>query len=224
MSYDPVDTTDSRTVTWTVADENIVSIEKQGEHGQKAVITAKNGGTTTVTAKVGKYTKTATITVRIPMTEVKLNLEQNEMTLHKGEATQITTHYLPKNTTDRIEPVWTSEDESIAVVEDGMIIAKGVEVNYSLENMARFTYEEDNTTTAITNMQTDESSFKLNGESLLFPALKTNSTVSVYSLNGVLVFKKTIKQDGEYAFSLSNLNAGVYMVNVNGLTYKIVKR
>ena len=107
---------------------------------------------------------------------------------------------------------------------DLVIIAKGVEVNYSLENMARFTYEEDNTTTAITNMQTDESSFKLNGESLLFPALKTNSTVSVYSLNGVLVFKKTIKQDGEYAFSLSNLNAGVYMVNVNGLTYKIVKR
>ena len=62
------------------------------------------------------------------------------------------------------------------------------------------------------------------GESLLFPALKANSTVSVYSLNGTLVFKKTIHQNGEYAFPLSNLNAGVYMVNVNGLTYKIMKR
>ena len=107
---------------------------------------------------------------------------------------------------------------------DLVITAKGVEVNYSLENMARFTYEEDNTTTAITNLQTGESPFKLNGESLLFPALKANSTVAVYSLNGTLVFKKTVRQNGEYAFPLSNLNAGVYIVNVKGLSYKIIKR
>lgn len=106
---------------------------------------------------------------------------------------------------------------------DLVITANGVEVNYTLENMARFTYE-DNASTVITNLQTDESSFKINGEYLLFPALKANSTVSVYSLNGTLVFKKTVRQNGEYAFPLSNLNAGVYMVNVNGLTYKIVKR
>ena len=106
---------------------------------------------------------------------------------------------------------------------DLVITANGVEVNYTLENMARFTYE-DNTSTGITNLQTDESTFKLDGESLLFPALKANSTVSVYSLNGTLVFKKNVCQNGEYAFPLSNLNAGVYMVNVNGLTYKIVKR
>lgn len=106
---------------------------------------------------------------------------------------------------------------------DLVITSNDVEVNYNLENMARFTYE-DSTSTAITNLRTDESSFKLNGESLLFPALKANSTVSVYSLNGALVFKKTIRQNGEYAFPLSNLNTGVYMINVNGLSYKIVKR
>lgn len=106
---------------------------------------------------------------------------------------------------------------------DLVITSNGIEVNYNLENMARFTYE-DNTATAITNLQTNESPFKLTGESLLFPALKENSTVSVYSLNGTLVFKKTVRQNGEYAFPLSNLNAGVYMVNVNGLTYKIVKK
>lgn len=106
---------------------------------------------------------------------------------------------------------------------DLVITANGVEVNYNLEKMARFTYE-DNTSVAITNLQTDESLFKLDGESLLFPALKANSTVSVYSLNGTIVFKKTVRKNGEYAFPLSNLNAGVYMVNVNGLTYKIVKK
>ena len=106
---------------------------------------------------------------------------------------------------------------------DLVITANGIEVNYTLENMARFTYE-SNSESAIRNLQTDEQVFKLDGESLLFPNLKANSTVSVYSLNGSLVFKKTIRQNGEYTFSLSNLNTGVYMVNVNGLTYKVVKR
>ena len=117
-----------------------------------------------------------------------------------------------------------AEKPKVTITETDLVItANGVEVNYTLENMARFTYE-DNTSTSITNLQTDESTFKLDGESLLFPALNANSTVSVYSLNGTLVFKKTVRQNGEYAFPLSNLNAGVYMVNVNGLTYKIVKR
>ncbi len=106
---------------------------------------------------------------------------------------------------------------------DLVITANGVEVDYTLDNMARFTYE-DSISMAITNLQTDESTFKLDGEFLLFPALKANSTVSVYSLSGTLVFKKTVRQNGEYAFALSSLNSGVYMINVNGLTYKIVKR
>lgn len=106
---------------------------------------------------------------------------------------------------------------------DLVIISNGVEVNYTLENMARFTYE-SNDNTAITNLQTNEYPFKLDGEALLFPTLKANTTVSVYALNGTLVFKKTVRQDGEYALPLSDLNVGVYMINVNGLTYKIVKR
>lgn len=117
-----------------------------------------------------------------------------------------------------------AEKPKITFTETDLIItAKGVEVSYALGNMARFTYE-SNDGTSIVNLQSDESPFKLSGESLLFPALKVNTTVSIYTPNGTLVFKKTVRQDGEYAFPLSNLNAGVYIVNVNGLTYKIVKR
>lgn len=117
-----------------------------------------------------------------------------------------------------------AEKPKVTFTETDLVITTyGVEVNYPLENMARFTYE-TNDESAIVNLQTEESPFKINGESLLFPALKANSTVSVYSLNGTQVFRKTIRQNGEYAFPLSYLNAGVYMVNVNGLTYKIVKR
>ena len=106
---------------------------------------------------------------------------------------------------------------------DLVIKANGVEVNYALDKMARFTYEAKNSS-AIRNLQTDEVCFKLDGESLLFPSLKANSTVSLYTLGGTQVFKKIIQEPGEYSFPLSSLNTGIYMVNVNGLTYKIVKR
>lgn len=117
-----------------------------------------------------------------------------------------------------------AENPKVTFTETDLVItANGVEVNYSLQNMVRFTYS-NNTSTAITNLETDESTLKLNGESLLFPALKANSTVSVFSLNGTLVFKKTVHQSGEYSFPLSNMNAGIYIINVNDLTYKIIKK
>lgn len=117
-----------------------------------------------------------------------------------------------------------AEKPTITFEESDMIItSNGVEVKYALENMARFTYEKSSTT-GITNLNNGESSFKLDGESILFPSLKANSTVSVYTVNGTLVLQETVHSDGEYSFPILSLNTGVYIVNVNGLTYKIVKR
>ena len=117
-----------------------------------------------------------------------------------------------------------AENPKVTFTETDLVITtKGVEVNYALENMARFTYENE-IVTAVTNLQTGALSLKLDGESLLFPALSANSTVSLYSLNGTLIFSKTVRKAGEYSFPLSGLNTGVYVVTVNGLTYKIVKR
>lgn len=130
--------------------------------------------------------------------------------------------------------VWAKDGTKVAYVladkpkvtftETEMVItSNGIEVNYALEKMSRFTFE-NSTMTGITNLNNGKTSLKLERESLLFPSLKANSTVSVYSANGTLVFKQTVRKDGEYSFPISNLNAGIYMVNVNGLTYKIMKR
>lgn len=117
-----------------------------------------------------------------------------------------------------------AEQPKITFTETDLVIkTNGIEVNYVLDKMARLTYESGEET-AIRNLKSDEVFFKLDGESLLFPNLKANSTVSLHALNGALVFRRTIQADGVYSFPLSNLNAGVYIVTVNGLTYKIVKR
>jgi hypothetical protein len=117
-----------------------------------------------------------------------------------------------------------TEEPKVTFTETDLIITTtNVEVNYTLDNMARFTYESDENVNLI-DIKTEEMVFKLRGESLLFPALKANSTVSVYSLNGTLVLKKNIQVTGEYFFPLATLNTGVYVVTVNGISYKVVKK
>ena len=103
-----------------------------------------------------------------------------------------------------------------------MINSTTVSVSYDLESMAKFTYENIDDS-GIKNIENDKaSSFKFDGEMLLFPSLKAGSTVSIHSLSGVLVFNRTIESAGDYSLPLTNLDKGVYLVSVDGLTYKIV--
>ena len=116
------------------------------------------------------------------------------------------------------KPIVTFSETSL------MINSTTVSVNYDLEDMAKFTYE-DSESQGIKNIENDkESSFKFDGEMLLFPSLKAGSKVAIHNLGGVLVFSRVIEAAGDYSFPISHLDKGVYVVSVDGLTYKIVKR
>jgi len=95
-----------------------------------------------------------------------------------------------------------------------------MEINYPLDQMAKFTYE-TREEMAVRDINTDQTMFVLNEESLLFLNLKPNNHVGLYTISGQAVFSRTISSYGEYAFPLSQLTRGVYLVQVNGLTYKI---
>lgn len=116
-----------------------------------------------------------------------------------------------------------AEKPKLTFTESELVVkTDNIEVTYALEKMSRFTYE-SGSITGITDLRTD-TPFSLINEALVFPALPANSMVSVYSLNGSPVFKKTVRTAGEYAFPLSGLNTGIYLINVNGVTYKIIKK
>ena len=106
---------------------------------------------------------------------------------------------------------------------DLIISADNVNVAYPLQDMATIVYE-TGIESGIIDLQTEEPLFQLVGETLLFHAQNTINTISIYSISGNNILTKTIPQDVEYAFPLSQLTYGVYIVKLNGLTYKIVKR
>ena len=95
---------------------------------------------------------------------------------------------------------------------------------YPLSDMVRFTYEGVKIPSGITDIDTGEKVFSLTGDALVFSSLPEDSELRIYSVSGMLVFNKKVEQAGEYSFSLAGLAAGTYVVNVNGSTYKILKR
>ena len=113
VTYNPENTTDDKTVTWEVADTNIVTIDETGK------ITPVNAGTTTITAKVGEKTATTTVTVVIPLESINLN--ETDKKLLKNETLDLSVIYNPEDTTDDKTVEWSSTDEKVAKVEDGKV-------------------------------------------------------------------------------------------------------
>ncbi len=95
---------------------------------------------------------------------------------------------------------------------------------FNYEDLAKLTYEEIGDS-SIRNLANDKaSSFTFDGETLLLQSLKAGSTISIHALNGTVVFKRSIEAAGNYSFPLTHLDKGVYLVSIDGLTIKIVKR
>ncbi|QHQ60114.1 leucine-rich repeat protein [Anaerocolumna sedimenticola] len=113
LDFTPADST-NRMVTWKSSDNSVVTVD----NGR---IYAKAPGTATITAISGTASANCRITVYNPLKEIYS--DYNEMRLNKGETKRIAVSYYPMDTTDDKTVVWRSEDESIAMVEDGIIKA-----------------------------------------------------------------------------------------------------
>lgn len=143
----PVDTTDSRTITWTSDNDAIVSVDTNGR------ITAKSAGTAAITATTSNGLKsTCTVTVLIPSTSIQVS--ENQVNLIEGQSKKVTAGLLPTDTTDQASFTWSSADNTIATVDqDGNItgIKEGntqVFVNAVLTRNSSFTATIDVTVSA----------------------------------------------------------------------------
>ena len=114
----PADAT-NKTVSWTSDDESVATVE-DGE------ITAVGVGSATITATTedGDFTATCDVTVNpVAVTSVALNKTSTSITY--GNTETLTATILPANATNK-NIVWTSSNESVATVEDGVITANAV--------------------------------------------------------------------------------------------------
>ena len=117
VTLNPTNTTVNKTVTWTSSNASVASVTKAGK------ITAKAPGTATITAKVDTKTVSCKVTVKAPITSLKLSAAT--ATIQVGKTTGLTVSFAPANTTDPLVVTWTSSNTKVATVKNGTITGKG---------------------------------------------------------------------------------------------------
>lgn len=120
--------------------------------------------------------------------------------------------------TSSMKPKVTFTESSLTVS------SKNSEFEYfDLLNFSKITYQDD-TNVGISEIHVNDSNFKMDGDVLTFPELKRNSTISVFTLNGTCLRQESNKERNSYKLDISSMRSGVYLVKVNGVTFKIYKK
>lgn len=104
------------TVSWASSNSAIVKVEE-------GLVTAVAEGSATITATAGSISSSCTVTVahkEVPVTGVALDAD--EFTLEVGGTRQLTATISPENA-DKPVLEWTSSDESVATVSNGLVKA-----------------------------------------------------------------------------------------------------
>lgn len=111
---------DLKTVTWASDDKTVATVDKDG------VVTAIGVGTATITATsdmVEEVVAECEVTVAIFVTGVTLDNETLNLTFG-GDGGTLTATVAPANATVKTL-TWTSSDETVATVEEGVVTAVG---------------------------------------------------------------------------------------------------
>lgn len=104
-----------------------------------------------------------------------------------------------------------------------VIESKNVEINYDLDAISHFTYENEISTGVMDSE--NEVFYKIEDETIIFSLLPVDSIIRIYGLDGTLISTvMTGDASGEYFLPLSNLGSGEFLISVNGLTFKIFIR
>lgn len=108
VTYQPEDTVSDRTVTWSSADEKVVTV-KDG------LLTAQGGGETVVTARVGVLTAFCTVKVEVPLTGLQAGTEK--LVLKQGTTSLLSVKPLPEDTTGETKLSYGSDHPEIVSVD-----------------------------------------------------------------------------------------------------------
>lgn len=102
-------------VVWSSDDEDVAVVEN-------GVVTAVAPGTAVITAAVGSVSDTCTVTVNNARV-ISVTLDRTELTLLKDGSTTLTATVAPAGADQII--AWSSSDETVAAVENGVVTAVG---------------------------------------------------------------------------------------------------
>lgn len=104
-----------------------------------------------------------------------------------------------------------------------VIETEGVVLNYELEKMAQVRYGKKFVLTGIGSANAEDAQpFKWEDETIFFDHLPENTLIEVFTADGKQVVSQ--RYSGNAQLPLKQLPTGVYLVQMNQTTYKILKK
>ena len=196
--YTPAETTDDTTVVWSSSDEDIASVDENG------VVTAKQDGTATITAAVGELTAECVVHVReVPLEGI--DLDRTAITMNKGEVSEaLQVSYNPEDTTDDKTVIWSSSDEDVATVDNGVVTAVGAGNATITATVGEFTAECE--VTVVSSL-----------ESITLTADRTTDDLEVGDTVNLMVGYNPEDTTDDRAVTWSSSNEDVATVDENGV-------
>ncbi len=120
LSYQLTPTGANANLSWKSSDEKILTVNNNGQ--VKAI--SKGNAIITVSDESGLFAE-CVITVNDSINATSIQLNKNKLSLNIGQKEALNATILPNNTTYK-NIVWKSSDINVALVENGMVVAKNV--------------------------------------------------------------------------------------------------
>ena len=114
------------------------------------------------------------------------------------------------------EPVTTYEDGNLVITTINAI------VTYPLEVVRKFVFISG--TEDIQNIKGDKFEISKDGRFLTLSGLKNDTDAYLYSVNGILMERIHVTASTSISINLESYPLGVYMIKVDGATYKILNQ
>lgn len=197
-------------LSWVSSDETIATIDQAG-----FVTAVANGEAIITVSSINNPNITATcrIIVRTLITDIILN--ENKLTLKKGEFKELIATVLPENATNAAL-LWTSSDASIVSVQNGLVLAHKigsavirVEATDDSGVFVECNVEVTDENNSIKNATTDGIYINTESFSIFVHGLTHGSIVKVIDINGHVIYSGTdsridVGQHGVYLVVVKN--------------------
>ena len=208
-----------KSVEWSSSDESVAVVDENG------VVTAVAVGEATITATTvddSNLSATCKVTV-IPTLVVSIELDQTEASVEEKSDLQLTATILPEHATNK-EVAWSSSDKWVASVDN-----TGLVTMYSTGEVIITATTTDGTNLSATcriNVYSGIDGVNGNdvivatiGDNIVVKNAQLGSNVRVYAADGSIITSE-VATDGDVVVEAPI--KGVYIVSVNGKTFKVM--
>ncbi|MBQ8353375.1 MAG: Ig-like domain-containing protein [Spirochaetaceae bacterium] len=196
----PSNSTDN--VEWTSSDTSVATVDNTG------LVTGVKAGTATITAKAGEKEAKCTVTVTTgAVAATGITLDKATASVTKGETLTLTATVTPSDSTDAI--TWTTSDENVATVANGVVTAVGVG-----EATITATAGEVNATCAVTVVAYANGTYTLSDSTISQGTALSDGTSS----DGAVSWSGLYSNGNDYAYTTSSSKVTVQVAGSSIIT------